>query len=153
MFYINHFWNILWIAVFYSILFYHVLCSPLQSSWVSPLSWCYRDSAINLNVFQVESVLPLDGGQPCMKYVLPVMHCWCMCVCVCLFMHRKMFLFSWPNTTDVLESEEKQELLLVTTELNRQIQDLNILTFMNLCMYVFSIQYENIQIRADFCMH
>lgn len=38
-----------------------------------PKCWCYR--VINLNVFHEESVLPLDGGQPCVKYVLLVVHC------------------------------------------------------------------------------
>lgn len=101
-----------------TILFCSVLCGPLSlAEFHHCLDTVYRDSAINLNAFQAESVLPLDGGQPCMKYVLPIMCCWCMCVC--LFMQGKIFLFSWPNTTDVLKRKVKKSrgLLLVPTEL------------------------------------
>lgn len=103
-----------------------------------PLSRCYRDSAINLNAFQAESVLPLDGGQPCMKYVLPIMYCWCMCVCV-YSCTKKCSFFSWPNTTDALEKKVKKSRGAVACHhraLYRKIQDLNILTFMRLCVYM-----------------
>lgn len=59
------------------LLILHCSClhSPLLSSWVSPLSLCFRDSDVNHNMFQEKSVQPLDGGQPCVKHVPHVMHC------------------------------------------------------------------------------